>query len=201
MIDVKTDMRNITQIGRFMSLGRSLALCMVLGSAALTAVPSAASAQTNQVTDSQTVGSWSVRCYRAGPIACDMTQIDVDRTRNVLVASVSISYDPKSDVYLGRFLLPLGVSFDQGMTLEIGGFIAQNIKFRVCGRDGCLVMNPLPLQLIQAMQAGGSTKGAMRAAYIDGRKFEIPILLNGFSEGLDILKKKTAEKLAAADKK
>jgi len=37
----------------------------------------------------------------------------------------------------------------------------------------------------------------MSATYIDGRKLQIPVLLDGFSDGLDILKKKTAEKLAA----
>jgi invasion protein IalB len=185
--------------GRFMKFSRSL----VFGAAAVAAAwslsetPAAAQQQGSLVTDSQTTGSWSVRCYRTGPFACDMTQVDVDRTRNVLVASISISYDPKSDAYLGRFLMPLGVSFDQGLGVDIGAFNAQNIKFRVCGRDGCLVVSPMPPQMIQAMASAGSSRGTMKAAYIDGRKFQIPILLDGFADGLDILKKKTAEKLAA----
>jgi invasion protein IalB len=185
--------------GRFMKFSRSL----VFGAAAVAAAwslsetPAAAQQQGSLVTDSQTTGSWSVRCYRTGPFACDMTQVDVDRARNVLVASISISYDPKSDAYLGRFLMPLGVSFDQGLGVDIGAFNAQNIKFRVCGRDGCLVVSPMPPQMIQAMASAGSSRGTMKAAYIDGRKFQIPILLDGFADGLDILKKKTAEKLAA----
>ena len=198
MIGTSKMMRNNPQMGHSMNFIRSVALCLVAGSAALAVSPAAA--QTSQVTDSQTLGSWSVRCYKAGPIACDLTQIDVDRTRNALVASVAISYDPKSDSYLGRFLLPLGVSFDQGLGVEIGAFAAQNIKFRVCGRDGCLVVSPLPPQLIQAMSNPGTSKGVMRATYVDGRKFEIPILLNGFADGLDVLKKKTDEKLASGDK-
>jgi len=197
MMSARKDIPMIT--GRFMKFSRSLAV----GTAALAAawslseIPAAAQQQNSLVTDSQTTGSWSVRCYRAGPFACDMTQVDVDRTRNALVASIAISYDPKSDSYLGRFMMPLGVSFDQGLGVEIGAFNAQNIKFRVCGRDGCLVVSPLPPQMIQAMASAGSTRGSMRAAYIDGRKFQIPILLDGFADGLDILKKKTAEKLAA----
>lgn len=190
---------------RFMKVSRSLAMGAALVSAAWSLTEAPAAAQTQQasmVTDSQTTGSWSVRCYRAGPFACDMTQVDVDRAHNTLVASIAISYDPKSDTYLGRFLMPLGVSFDQGLGVDIGAFSAQNIKFRVCGRDGCLVVSPLPPQMIKAMAAGGTTtRGTMKAAYIDGRKFQIPILLDGFSDGLDILKKKTAEKLAAAGKK
>ena len=186
-------------IGRFTNIACAVALGMV--AAAWSVSPAGAQAQQGSlVTDSQTIGSWSVRCYRQGPFACDMTQVDVDRTHNVLVASIAVSYDPKSDSYLGRFLMPLGVSFDQGLGVQIGAFNAQGIKFRVCGRDGCLVVSPLPPQMIQAMQSAGSTRGNMKAAYIDGRQFQIPILLDGFSEGLDILKKKTAEKLAAAKK-
>jgi invasion protein IalB len=197
MMSARKDIPMIT--GRFMKFSRSLAV----GTAALAAawslseIPAAAQQQNSLVTDSQTTGSWSVRCYRTGPFVCDMTQVDVDRTRNALVASIAISYDPKSDSYLGRFMMPLGVSFDQGLGVQIGAFNAQNIKFRVCGRDGCLVVSPLPPQMIQAMASAGSTRGSMRAAYIDGRKFQIPILLDGFADGLDILKKKTAEKLAA----
>jgi invasion protein IalB len=185
--------------GRFMKFSRSLAFGAAAIAAAwsLSEIPAAAQQQGSLVTDSQTTGSWSVRCYRAGPFLCDMTQVDVDRTRNALVASIAISYDPKSDSYLGRFMMPLGVSFDQGLGVEIGTFNAQSIKFRVCGRDGCLVVSPLPPQMIQAMASAGSTRGIMKAAYIDGRKFQIPILLDGFADGLDILKKKTAEKLAA----
>jgi invasion protein IalB len=148
-------------IGRFTNISRALVLGMF--AAAWSFSPAAAQAQQGSlVTDSQTMGSWSVRCYRQGP---------------------------------------LGVSFDQGLTLQIGTFNAQNIKFRVCGRDGCLVVTPLPPQLIEAMSSAGSARGTMKAAYIDGRQFQIPILLDGFSDGLDSLKKKTAEKLASAAKK
>ncbi|HTW36682.1 MAG TPA: invasion associated locus B family protein [Rhizomicrobium sp.] len=183
-------------MGRFKKFSRSLAIG-VAAVAAAWSLPVAAQQANSFVTDSQTVGSWSVRCYRSGPFTCDMTQVDVDRARNALIASVAISYDPKSDSYLGRFLVPLGVSFEQGLAIEIGSFSAQNIKFRVCARDGCLVISPLPPQMVQAMMAAGSTRGSMKATTIDGRKFEIPILLDGFSDSLDLLKKKTAEKLAA----
>jgi invasion protein IalB len=182
--------------------GRALAFGIVLVGAAISSAVAQTPQQGPVVTDSQTIGSWSVRCYHGSPFTCDMTQVDVDRARNALVASVAISYDPKSDAYLGRFLMPLGVSFDQGLAVQIGSFSAQNIKFRVCARDGCLVLSPLPPQMIEAMQAAGTTRGSMKAVLISGRQLEIPILLDGFSESLDLLKKKTAEKLAAAgDKK
>lgn len=193
-------MRNI-KAGHLMNIASKAALS--IAAVAVAAFGAPAQAQNSQqpiVTESQTTGSWSVRCYRSGPFACDMTQVDIDRTRNALVASVSISYNPKTDAYLGRFLMPLGVSFDQGLSLGVGQFQAAGIKYRVCGRDGCLAINILPPQLIEAMQASGTSKGAMRAVLINGQKIEIPILLDGFSESLDQLKKLTTEKLASTDK-
>lgn len=193
-------MRNI-KAGHLMNIVGKAALSIAAVAVAAFGTPAQAqNSQQSLVTESQTTGSWSVRCYRSGPFVCDMTQVDIDRTRNALVASVSISYNPKTDSYLGRFMMPLGVSFDQGLALEVGQFQASGIKYRVCGRDGCLAINILPPQLIEAMQASGTNKGAMRAVLINGQKIEIPILLDGFSEGLDQLKKLTAEKLASIDK-
>lgn len=158
-----------------------------LGLAALLAVPVAAQNQQSPVTDQQASGSWTVRCYRVQGLPCDISQSTVDRARKVVIASVSIAYIPKSNAYFGRFVLPLGVSFDQGMGLQIGEFRAASLKFRICERDGCYVTGILPPAMIEAMQAGG--KGEINAALVDGRKFKLPIVLDGFSDGLDVLKK------------
>jgi invasion protein IalB len=192
-------MRNNHKAGLLMNIASKAAALSIAAIAAAFAAPAQAqNAQAPAVTESQTTGSWSVRCYRGGPFVCDMTQVDVDRQRNILVASVSISYNPKQDSYLGRFMLPLGVSFDQGLGIEVAQFQAQGVKYRVCGRDGCLAINILPPQLIDAMQSAGA-KGVMHATLINNQKLDIPILLDGFSDSLAKLKKLTAEKLASAD--
>jgi invasion protein IalB len=190
-----------TEAGHRMNvMGKAALSIAAIAIAGMAAPAQAQNAQQPLVTETQTTGSWSVRCYRSGPFLCDMTQVDIDRSRNALVASISVSYNPKADAYLGRFLMPLGVSFDQGLAIDIGQFHAAGIKYRVCGRDGCLAINILPPQLIEAMQSGGSGKGVMRSTLINGQKIEIPILLDGFSESLDQLKKLTDEKLASAEK-
>jgi len=185
-------------MGLSMTFLRDAAIGLTMFSAALCC--GQALAQQNNVTDTQTKGSWSVRCYRSGPITCDMTQVDVDRQRNALIASVAFSLNSKTNSYLARFLLPLGVSFEQGLGLEIGSYKVSNLKYRVCGREGCWVMNLLSPQVMDAMQSGGSARGAMTATMIDGRKIQIPILMDGFSDSFETMKKLTEEKLASGDK-
>jgi invasion protein IalB len=193
-------MRNSLHTDRFMTFARRIVPAIALAMFAF--VPVAASAQNAQgspVTESKNYGSWTVRCYRPGTLPCDVSQSTVDRARRILIASISISYIPKSDAYFGRFVLPLGVSFDQGMGLEIGAFKAANLKFRICERDGCYVTGIVPSTLIDAMKTEGS-KGTISASLIDGRKFQIPIVLDGFSDGLDALKKRAEQGDAGADK-
>jgi invasion protein IalB len=193
-------MKKKPQMSQIMNLGRSAVFGLAAISALLAAPASHAQDQQQApvITDTQTKGSWSVRCYRGAPIVCDMTQVDIDRAHNVLVGSVVLAYNPKSSSYFGRFLVPLGVSFDQGMALDVGSYHA-NLRIRVCERVGCWVINVLPQDLIDAMEAPGASKGSMTITYVDGRKLEIPILLDGFSDSLEILKKLTSEKLASAD--
>jgi invasion protein IalB len=180
-------MRNLPKTGISMTSLRRIGLGFAFAVAA--AFAAEAQNQQNPVTQTQTTGSWTVRCYRMQGAPCDITQTTIDRNRRVLVSSVSIAYVAKQNAYVGRFMLPLGVSFDQGMSLEIGSFRAANLKFKVCEREGCLVTGLLPQSLIDAMQSGGSGKGTMSAAFVDGHKFQIPIELDGFSDGLDVLKK------------
>jgi|HubBroStandDraft_6_1064221.scaffolds.fasta_scaffold416896_1 invasion protein IalB len=149
-------------------------------------------------TDVHTSGDWTVRCIHAQSTFCELGQVMVERTHNTKVASISISYIPKSDAYLGRFSVPLGVAFDQGLGLEFGSFRQAGLKYRLCERDGCYVTGLLPTQLLDAMKSMGSDKGAMDIQMIDGRKLQIPIVLNGFGDGLDLLKKWTVEKAGGA---
>src|SRR5579862_1218290 len=151
------------------------------------AAPSAGAqnAQAPQATDSHTSGSWVVRCVREPSSLCELAQFSIDRNQNVKIASVEITYVADKDVYRGRFGVPLGVSFDRGFGLEIGAFRAANMKYSICESDGCYVTGVLPVELINAMKDRANEKGVMDVQMIDGRSFQIPILLNGFADGLE----------------
>ncbi len=161
---------------------------------------SAQNAAQPTVTDSHISGDWIVRCFHAQTNVCEMMQVMIDRINKVKVASISISYIPKSDSYLGRFSAPLGVAFDAGLGLEFGAFRANDLKYRLCAKDGCYVIGMCPPQMIDAMKGMGANKGAMDIQMIDGRKLQIPITLNGFADGVELLKKWSIEKASAGDK-
>jgi invasion protein IalB len=157
-------------------------------------------AATPTVTDTHTSGDWIVRCIRAQTSGCEMVQVMIERTHKTKVASVTIIYNAKSASYLGRFGAPLGVAFDTGLGLEFGSFRANNLQYKLCARDGCYVMGSLPPDMIDAMKGMGADKGAMDIQMIDGRKLQIPITLNGFADGIDLLKKWSVEKAGGSAK-
>lgn len=164
-------------------------------------LPAAASAQNqNPVSDTQTTGAWTVRCYRVPRAPCEMMELVYDSEHRGPVASVSIAYFPKNNVFVGNFVMPLGVSFDQGMSLQVGNFNQTHIKFRLCQRNGCYMTSALPPSLIEAMRSQGSTKGQISTTFVDGRPIVGQIDFDGFSEGMDLLKKWSSEKAGADEK-
>lgn len=182
------------------SFGLVAALLCMLAAGPAFAQDAQAQQQNSGVTDSRTTGSWVVRCYRVGGEACDLAQATFTRDRNLRIASIIIGYIPKSNQIIGRFIVPLGVAFAPGLSIEIGSFRAASLKFRRCERDGCYIEGVLPQAMLDAMQAQGTGKGAMGFVLIDGRKVQIPIVLDGFSDGLALLKQWTVEKTGGGGK-
>ena len=152
------------------------------------------------ITDTHVSGSWSVRCYKGATAACDMVQASFTRDKKMRVASIIIGFIPSSNQIIGRFIVPLGVSFAPGLTLEIGSYRAGNLKYRRCERDGCYVEGILPQPLLEAMQSSGDGKAVMDVVSVDGRKFQLPIVLGGFSDGLAQLKEWTVDKTSAGER-
>ena len=162
--------------------------------------PAAAeTAQANSpITESRTVGSWVVRCYRTPGSVCDVSQVAYERRQDLRVLAVSIAFVPDKNLYTGRFVVPLMVSFAKGMTIDIGSFRLQNLKYRRCERDGCYVEGVLPPQMIAAMTQSGVSRGAIEIAAVNGKAVTIPIALDGFADGLAQMKQWDGQKNAPA---
>jgi invasion protein IalB len=159
-------------------------------------------AQTNSpITQTRTIGSWTVRCYRTPGSVCDVSQVAYERQQNLRVLGVSIALVPDKNLYTGRFVVPLLVSFARGMTIEIGSFQLPNLKYRRCERDGCYVEGVLPPQMIDAMAQSGVSKGAIEIAAVNGKIVTIPIALDGFADSLSQMKQWDAQKSEPANAK
>lgn len=158
-----------------------------------------AAAQANSpVTQTRTIGSWTVRCYRTSGSVCDVSQVAYERQQNLRVLGVSLAFVPDKNVYTGRFVVPLLVSFAKGMTIEIGSFRLPGLKYRRCERDGCYVEGVLPPSMINAMAQPGTSKGAIEVAAVNGKIVTIPIVLDGFADSLAQMKQWDAQKSAPA---
>jgi invasion protein IalB len=171
-----------------------------IGSAAADpAQPAAATgaAQANSsVTQSRTIGSWTVRCYRTTGAACDVSQIAYERQQNQRVLGIAIAFMPERNIYSGRFVVPLVVSFAKGMTIRIGAYELANLKYRRCERDGCYVEGALPPQMIEAMTQSGAAKGSIEIAAVNGKTVRLPIALDGFADSLAQMKQWDAQRSA-----
>jgi invasion protein IalB len=158
-------------------------------------------AQANSpITQTRTIGSWTVRCYRTPGSVCDVSQVAYERQQNLRVLGVSIAFVPDKNLYTGRFVVPLLVSFAKGMTIQIGSFQLPNLKYRRCERDGCYVEGVLPPEMIKAMAQSGGSKGSIEIAAVNGKVVTIPVALDGFADGLSQMKQWDAQKAAPAAK-
>ena len=170
----------------------------IAAAAADPAQPAATTEANSSIIRSRTIGSWTVRCYRTAGVACDVSQVGYERRQNLRVLGVSIAFVPDRNLYSGRFVVPLVVSFAKGMTIRIGTFELANLKYRRCERDGCYVEGVLPAQMIDAMTQSGVSKGAIEIAAVNGKTVTLPIALDGFADSLAQMKQWDAQRSAPA---
>jgi invasion protein IalB len=176
--------RPYMNVRRNIARGALLAAALLLGQAP--GLVQSAFAQNAGAGDMHKTGDWTVRCAPSG--GCQMFQADVDQKSHAAVAGIVINFVPKSNAYFAHFIVPLGVRFTDGLSITIGSFQAAHLKFKRCERDGCYVEGMIPPAMMNAMQAGGP-RGEMDVVFINGRKIALPIGLDGFSDGLALLKK------------
>ncbi|MGD0864757.1 MAG: invasion associated locus B family protein [Rhizomicrobium sp.] len=161
--------------------------------------PLAGSAQSDpMISETRVLGSWTVRCYRTQGSLCDVSQAAFERQQRQRVLGVSIAFVADKNLYTGRIVVPLLVSFAKGMTIEIGSYRLANLKYHRCERDGCYVEGVFPQPMIDAMSQSGLTKGTIEIAAVNGKKVTLPISLDGFGDSLLQMKQWESEKSAPA---
>jgi len=140
-------------------------------------------------TDVQNFGDWTVRCFNVKTAApCDMIQIAVNKEKKQRVSSVSLAYVPSRDSYAAQVIVPLGVSFQSGLTLAAGDKKIEGLKFRRCEGDGCYVETGLAKNAVEQLQYGGNTGSIMVALYRSNKPISLPMSMNGFVQAASKLK-------------
>lgn len=142
-----------------------------------------------EATDVQSFGDWTVRCFNVKAAApCDMIQIAVNKEKKQRVTSVSLAYVPSRDNYAAQIIVPMGVSFQTGLTLAAGDKKIEGLKFRRCENDGCYVETGLAKNAVEQLQYGGNSGTITVALYRSNKAISLPLSMNGFVQAASKLK-------------
>ena len=155
-----------------------------------------------QPNETKTFGDWTVRCYPiASPSPCDMYELLANKQNNQRVMSLSIAYLPSGDKHVIQIAVPLGVLIPKGLVIESDTYTSQMLHYRRCDRAGCYVEMLFDNGAVNSL-ATATGPAKIKIVADNGKVFEIPFSLNGYSDAhgamADLARKKTAERPPAA---
>ena len=135
--------------------------------------------------DTKLVGDWMVRCFPVNnPNPCDVFQERDNPNTHQSVLSLSLAYAPSQDRHLLQITTPLGVSIQNGLTIQTDTFTSPVMNFRMCSRDGCFVQIAPDNAMIAALAKSGPD-AQINIADEAGKPHAIRFSLKGFSAAHD----------------
>ncbi len=156
-------------------------------------LPAAPAANAAGPTDVKAYGDWVVRCFPVkAPAQCDMFQATVERATQRRIVSISIAYAPGSNLYVAKFVVPLGAKLQDGLTVTSDKNAGAPLAYSRCENDGCTSEGPLDGKLVERL-AHAKTAGIVMTMY-SGGKATLPLSLRGFSEALAAMKALSIQK-------
>jgi invasion protein IalB len=154
-----------------------------------TAAQAAAAQAAANLAVNETIGDWTLRCFRVEAIApCDIIQVASQQETQRRVLLVSIAHVPSSNVYWMQVVVPLAVSLAKGMSVAAGEQSLTGLKFSRCERDGCYVEIQVPEPTIQALSALEMPSSITISAYGNDQVANLPLSVNGFAMAITRLR-------------
>lgn len=151
-----------------------------------------------KATETKVYGDWTLRCFdMKGPAPCDMFLLLSDKDSKRRVMSMSIAYAPAKKRNVIQIAVPLGVSLAKGLTISAGSYLSPAFGFRRCAQDGCYVETMVPDAVLQALN-NAKADAKVHLVADDGKKFDFPLSLKGFSQAHAALLKASAEHATAS---
>ena len=138
------------------------------------------------------IGDWSVVCDSKGAGSCAMTQLGEDAQGSPAIEFVvrkvdgeNAEIDGVKTAAVADIITPLGVLLEFGLRLKIDGGEERGAPFRICQQHGCLVREPLSVDVISALKKGN--RASVTVAAEGAGPIEIGISLTGFTKAFDSL--------------
>lgn len=149
-----------------------------------------------QPTDSKQFGDWLVQCFPGqSQSPCQMFELLANKKTGRRVLGIWIFYVPSREQHVITIGLPLGLMLANGAVVSTDTFTSAVLKFQRCDPDGCYIQTGIDNELINALAR--ATKAEMQAVLVDGRKFNLPFSLNGFSAAHSALVELARQKMPA----
>ncbi|MEM6438464.1 MAG: invasion associated locus B family protein [Pseudomonadota bacterium] len=155
------------------------------------AAPAAAPPPALEIT--RTDGDWSTACTTAEPRQCVMRQVGALANGEEIMEMSIRRIEPQQTQQgtveaLINVRTPLGVLLREGVTIQIDGAQPQRGQFVLCAADGCLLREPLPNSLVDAMKKGAVAKiGFAVPQGNQAARLEADISLTGFTASFNAL--------------
>lgn len=152
------------------------------------AVQQAAPAVDENIALSENFGDWIVRCFKVkSPVPCSAVQVAANQDTKQRVMLMSIAYVSARDAYGLQIVVPLGVAFAKGATLNAGEQTLTGMKYTRCERDGCYIEGVVPTETLTALSGMDKTTLDL-FGYNKAEAGKLPISLNGFADALARMK-------------
>ncbi len=133
------------------------------------------------------IGDWSLVCEADGAPPCAMTQLGKDEQGSPAIEFVVRKIDDdKAEINgvkvdaIADIITPLGVLLEFGLRLKIDDGEERGAPFRICQQHGCLVREPLSIDVIAALKKGN--KATVVVAAEGAGPVQIEISLKGFTK-------------------
>jgi len=164
-----------------LALGSLCALLLTFGSA--------------QGLEKTNFGSWTAKCeppHEDKEGGCFIFQNLVLREGGQRVLQIAIGFVPDTEDPIALLSLPLGISLPPGVSIELPEGEPVHFPVERCEPNGCRAGLKIRREFLQALLGAES----MTVRFHDARRqpIEVPLSLNGFSDGLDALRREASSK-------
>lgn len=131
----------------------------------------------------ETYKDWRVACEQQGTAKkCVLSQVQAQQNgQRVLGVELNV---PTSGAMSGVLVLPFGLLFDNGVTLQLDEKAPMApLRYRTCLPNGCVVMLNFDAATTAALKTGTALK--VKVVADGGKEAQLSISLQGFDSALD----------------
>jgi invasion protein IalB len=146
-----------------------------------------------QPSEVKAFGDWTVRCYpvkSASP--CEMIELRVAKKTGQRILGILVAYLPSRNAHVLQISVPLGVALQNGLVVNTDTYKSGVMKFRRCDSQGCYVEAAVDGNAISSL--GRATKAEAQIISMDGKRYNLPFSLNGFTDAHRSLVELTKQK-------